>query len=283
MYRRYVREIEWKPNAKHSVFSPSYLYKTFGGVDQNRNEKDILRKVKIGFMSKFFGIFEPHGMLLDGIMKYLPRSQFSVVALPIARTDGKPLSPSINRAADEIVEIPLSYKYARGIIGDLYLEVLVFADTMSEPMTHFLAHSRISPLQFVFWGNPITSGSRQIDYFISADTMEHPFRTRMELEEEPYIEQVVLLEGQGIWYNFPEKPEISLRSSGFVEKVDFTNSKIMRYSYGFNDNWFIYFCPQSVFKIHPLFDVILADILASAVSVGINAHLGCTIYDFRHF
>jgi hypothetical protein len=41
-----------------------------------------------------------------------------------------------------------------------------------------------------FWGNPITSGSHQIDYFISADVMEHPYRTRTPVTQEPYSEQV---------------------------------------------------------------------------------------------
>ena len=138
-----------------------------------RDYDKLHKRVRVGFISKFFGIFEPHGMLLDGIMNYLPRSQFIIVALSIARTDGKPLNPTINDAADEVIEIPLSYKYAREIIGDLDLSILVFADTMSEPMTHFLAHSRISPLQFAFWGNPITSGptmfaSRQTGFSMSS-------------------------------------------------------------------------------------------------------------------
>jgi hypothetical protein len=33
---------------------------------------------------------------------------------------------------------------------------------MSEPMTHFLAHARVAPIQMAFWGNPITSGSQQV-------------------------------------------------------------------------------------------------------------------------
>jgi hypothetical protein len=46
-----------------------------------------------------------------------------------------------------------------------------------------------------FWGNPITSGSNSIDYFVSGDLLEHPFRTRMPIKDEPYTEQVVLLDG----------------------------------------------------------------------------------------
>lgn len=37
--------------------------------------------------------------------------------------------------------------------------------------------------------------------------MEHPHRTRMTADDDPYTEQVVLLEGQGIWYSKPELPE----------------------------------------------------------------------------
>jgi len=46
-----------------------------------------------------------------------------------------------------------------------------------------------------------------MDYFVSADFMEHPHRTRMAVEDEPYTEQVVLLEGQGIWYSKPVDPD----------------------------------------------------------------------------
>lgn len=70
------------------------------------------RRVRIAFMSKFFGIFEPHGLLLDGVMRSLPRTQFEVLALPVARTDGKPLSPNILDCADRIVEMSLSHAHA---------------------------------------------------------------------------------------------------------------------------------------------------------------------------
>ena len=107
----------------------------------------VLRKVKIGFLSKFFGIFEPHGLLLDGVMKYLPRHNYEVYALPIARSDSKPLSPSIADAVEYVVEISSSWEYSKVILGQLGLDVLVFADTMSEPMAHFLAHCRYARIQ----------------------------------------------------------------------------------------------------------------------------------------
>jgi Tfp pilus assembly protein PilF len=72
------------------------------------NEDKISRKVRVGFMSMFFSIFEPHGMLLDGVMKNLPRSHFEVLAMPIVRNDGMPLSPSFIESCDKVVNIPQS-------------------------------------------------------------------------------------------------------------------------------------------------------------------------------
>lgn len=109
--------------------------------------KTLPRSARIGFFSKFFGIFEPHGMLLDGVMKYLPRDRFEVFGLPVSRADVKPLSPNIIASCDEVHEISLSYAHAQEMIQNLHLDVLVFADTVSEPMAHFLAHSRLAPIQ----------------------------------------------------------------------------------------------------------------------------------------
>ena len=42
------------------------------------------KKARIGFLSKFFGEHEPHGLLLEGVVQHLPRRFFTVVVLPIA-------------------------------------------------------------------------------------------------------------------------------------------------------------------------------------------------------
>ncbi len=106
-----------------------------------------VRKVRVGFLSKFLGIFEPHGLLLDGVMRYLPRTHFYVLALPVARTDGKPMSADIVEAADEVSEISLTYTHASAALNALELDILVIADSMSEPMTHFLVHNRFAKIQ----------------------------------------------------------------------------------------------------------------------------------------
>ncbi len=90
---------------------------------------------------------------------------------------------------------------------------------------------------FFFPGNP------SIDYFISGERLEPPTRTRVPLERDlPYTEQVILLEGQAIWYEWP---------TWSAQKIGSSNE--IRHSLGISPDWPLIFCPQSSFKIHPYF------------------------------
>ena len=123
-------------------------------------------------------------------------------------------------------------------------------------------YCRLARVQVAFWGNPITSGSKHMDFFVSADCMEHPYRNRIPETEEPYTEQVVLLEGQGIWYNRPESPSMQLQLANYTIVENFSLEEYNREYFQLESGWFIYLCPQSVFKMHPLFDEVFRDILA---------------------
>lgn len=106
----------------------------------------------------------------------------------------------------------------------------------------------------------MTSGSRNIDYFISGFHLEHPYRTHIKPQDDPYSEQVILLEGQGIWYDTPISPEEEMKLLNFSSSTRKYNAS--REEFGLSDDWFLYFCPQSTFKIHPLYDRIFYEILS---------------------
>jgi protein O-GlcNAc transferase len=224
------------------------------------------QKIRIGFMSKLFGVFEPHGLLLDGIIKFLPRDRFRVIALEVAAGGAqKIVSPLIATSADELIEISLDHVHAMKTLSDLRLDILVFADVLSEPMNHFLLHSRFAPVQIAFWGNPITSASHHVDYFMSSDFMEHPFRTRIPYRNEPYSEQVVLSPGQGIWYYGPHSAEMKLCEDSVASIVN-SDVSLSRNDFELDPEWFVFLCPQSVFKLHPLFDQVIAALLRQSPS-----------------
>jgi tetratricopeptide (TPR) repeat protein len=52
-------------------------------LSQRRASSDT--RIRIGFISKFFGIYEPHGLLLDGVIEALPHDKVYVVVLPVSR------------------------------------------------------------------------------------------------------------------------------------------------------------------------------------------------------
>ncbi len=106
-------------------------------------------------------------------------------------------------------------------------------------MSYYLAFARLAPLQCVTWGHPVTSGISTIDYFISA--------RHLEPEDGPqhYSEKLVRLSA----------PPTYLRPFNYLP------SSQSRADFGLEATDHAYVCAQSLFKIHPEFDAILARIL----------------------
>ncbi|ETV85772.1 hypothetical protein, variant 1 [Aphanomyces astaci] len=199
------------------------------------------RRLRIGFMSKFFVPNHAHGMLLRGVLAHLNRQLFHVT-LVVVPDPQQQVDAGMAAAADAVKVLSMHLAHSQQEIAALELDVLVFADLMSEPMTYFAAFGRLAHVQAAFWGNPTTSGIPNVDYFISADAMESSPDPAVESH---YSEQVVLLSGVGIWYDKPTVPaQLGHRRDHHLE-----------------DEWTIYMCPQSVYKLVPQFDRVLFEIL----------------------
>ena len=83
------------------------------------------------------------------------------------------VSDGIQAAAQRLLAVPRHPVPPRRVIQDARLDVLVFADTTSEPLAWCLSLGRMAPVQVAFWGNPSTTGHGDtLDYFMSGDVME---------------------------------------------------------------------------------------------------------------
>eukprot|EP00750_Incisomonas_marina_P002018 INCI11906.1.p1 GENE.INCI11906.1~~INCI11906.1.p1 ORF type:complete len:838 (-),score=119.72 INCI11906.1:1003-3516(-) len=235
------RAVQKKTASLMRMTSPS-LHWVAPFLKQPPSRASSERRLRIGFISKFFVVNHAHGQLLHGVIEHLPRDRFEVFIFNIANPR-EPLNEPLMDAADHVIPIALSLPEARDRIAAQELDVLVFADIMSEQMNYFLAFSKLARIQCVFWGNPITSGIDTIDYFMTADATENE-NTQIHTH---YSEQAVLLGGQGIWYEEIDVPAEEDRPP--------------RAAYGLQDSWLLYACPQSVFKLHPRFDRALKRIL----------------------
>jgi predicted O-linked N-acetylglucosamine transferase (SPINDLY family) len=148
------------------------------------------------------------------------------------------MADEFRSAADHLVGPAGPLDVIRRQVAELKLDVLVFADVGMNTTTYTLAMSRLAPVQCVTWGHPITTGNASMDYFISSQWLETPEA------DVHYTERLVRLANLGTYYYRP-------RLVG--ERT--------RESFGLDPNRHVYLCPQTLFKMHPEFDAILAGIL----------------------
>jgi uncharacterized protein (TIGR03032 family) len=195
------------------------------------------RRLKVGFLSAYF---RDHtiGRLNLGRIRHLARDRFEVTVIYAGlRADEK--TRIFAQVADRFLAVTREVEAARRQIAQLDLDVLVFADVGMDALTYTLAFSRMAPVQCVTWGHPDTTGSPAIDYFLSSQLLETAEA------DSHYAERLVRLPNLGTYY---ERPELSGPTRG-------------REFFGLPADRNLYVCPQTLFKLHPEFDPILAGIL----------------------
>lgn len=120
------------------------------------------------------------------------------------------------------------------------LDVLVYPELGMNAETFALASLKLAPVQVAGWGHPTTTGLPSMDWFLSSEAMEP------EGAQAQYSERLALLPGLGTRYAIPAGEETG-------ERADF----------GLPDDAHLYLVPQSIFKIHPDNDALLAEVLAA--------------------
>jgi protein O-GlcNAc transferase len=197
-------------------------------------------KIRVGFISRHL-YDHSIGKTTRGLLEKLSRSQFEVCSLfaPPLREDA--VSKLIRAGSDRAVALPRNLGAAQRAIAELELDILFYQDIGMEPFTYFLAFSRLAPVQCVSFGHPDTTGIENMDYFVSNDRFETAEAAQH------YSERLFLLRDLGslAYYYRPRAPEAMKRREDF----------------GLPAGAHLYLCPQTLFKVHPEFDALLAGIL----------------------
>jgi tetratricopeptide (TPR) repeat protein/glycosyltransferase involved in cell wall biosynthesis len=118
------------------------------------------------------------------------------------------------------------------------LHILVFTDIGMHPQTDMLASLRLAPVQCNCWGHPVTSGSPNIDYYLSSDLMEP------DNAQTHYSEKLIRLPNLGFCYPQPLLPQ----------------ARKTRADFDLPDDAVIYLSCQSLFKYLPQYDDIFVGI-----------------------
>lgn len=114
------------------------------------------------------------------------------------------------------------------------LDVLIVPDVGLTPESRIISLARLAPIQCAAWGHTVTTGSPNMDFYLSGDLME-PHNG-----EEHYSEELVRLSNIGLDVDWPEAPPAAVSRSEFDLPEDS----------------FCYGVAQSIFKFLPQFDYI---------------------------
>ncbi len=197
-------------------------------------------KVRVGFISRYL-YDHSIGKTTRGILAKLSRDRFEVFALFAPPVHEDETSRFIRASSDRSLVLPRTLDAARRAIAGLELDVLFYQDIGMDPFTYFLAFSRLARVQCVSFGHPDTTGIANMDYFVSSSLFEPAEATRH------YSERLFLLRDLGTlaYYYRPRLPEAAKG----------------REDLGLPGGANLYLCPQTLFKVHPEFDAMLAGIL----------------------
>ena len=203
----------------------------------NRPSPAVDARIRVGIISEYF-CNHTIGTLNRGFVTHLDRSRFHLTVISANRSDDE-TARHYREQADRFVRLPTQLGGALATMRDLQLDILFYADLGMSCLTLTLACSRLAPVQCVTWGHPMTTGLPTIDYFLSGELYETPEA------DDHYTERLIRLPGLQTCY---PRPQVATAPRS-------------RADLGLPAQANLYGCPQTLFKMHPEFDRLLAEIL----------------------
>lgn len=138
-------------------------------------------------------------------------------------------------------QLPADLAASRVALAEEDLDVLIYPEIGIHPQPWFLAHARLAPVQIALYGQPVTTGIPTIDFFVSHAGSEPPGASAH------YTESLLML---------PEQV-----SPACMEARHFDVPRRTRADFGLPEGRHLYLCAQSLFKVHPDFDALAAQLL----------------------
>jgi protein O-GlcNAc transferase len=143
---------------------------------------------------------------------------------------------------------------ARAQVAALELDVLVFTEIGMDFNSYFLAFSRLALRSIQFWGHAVTSGIETMDYFVTSKHFQS-----LEDTKQKYSECVYRM--KGLTTVFP-KPKQRFQKSFKTEDGSFAGLTRQSLDLPSRLSSIMFLVPQTLYKLHPDFDVLLNKILS---------------------
>ena len=226
-------------NLKLNIKSVKALRKIYRELNENCVvEKKENEKIKIGFISEFF-TDHTIGKLFKNIIFSLDQSKFNIFILHSKKTKVSDLfNEFINKEKNGIlknIRLPEKLNEKINFFKNEKFNILFYPDIGMSIEMYYLSLIRLAKHQIMSWGHPETTGSESIDFFLCSKSLITDETSKS------YSEKLLLMNHLPMIYEVPK----------IKQKIDDTELSKKN----------IYSCPQTMFKFHPDFDNILAEIL----------------------
>jgi len=194
-------------------------------------------RIRVGYITAHFRDHSVSKLFLGWLSEH-DREEFELFAYHNGQTVDT-VTDKVRQASDHFRHIPGEFdQLCQAILSDK-LHIAVFLDVRHRRMA-MMSALRLAPVQCVAWAHPITSGSPNLDYYLSSEVMEP------EKGQDQYCELLIRLPGIGVYYPKPVIPRPLLGK----RRADF----------GLSENRVLFLCCQSSFKYLPQHDDLFAQI-----------------------
>ncbi len=236
---QYENSYNQHDNLELNIKSVKALRKIYRELNENFVvEKKENEKIKIGFISEFF-TNHTIGKLFKNIIFSLDQSKFNIFILHSKKTKVSDLfNEFIEKEKNGFLKnIRLPEKLIEKIhfFKNEKFNILFYPDIGMSIEMYYLSLIRLAKHQIMSWGHPETTGSESIDFFLCSKSLITNETSKS------YSEKLLLMNHLPMIYEVPK----------IKKKIDDTELSKKN----------IYSCPQTIFKFHPEFDYILAEIL----------------------
>jgi predicted O-linked N-acetylglucosamine transferase (SPINDLY family)/glycosyltransferase involved in cell wall biosynthesis len=175
---------------------------------------------------------------LKGILERLSGEQFKLTIVCNRASVAKFVRQSVDNPALEYLVFPSRLDQAAFTLFQAKFDLLYYWEIGTDASNYFLAFFRPAPVQMTSWGWQVTTGIPQMDHYVSSTWIEPPHA------QAHYSEKLILLDTLLSHYTPPPAPP-----------------ELGHAHFGLSADQNIYFCAQSLLKVHPDFDPLMAEIL----------------------
>lgn len=193
------------------------------------------RRLRIGFFSNY--IYDHSIMICYGhLMAYFGQLKGFETSVFYIGTQWDQQTDFLKERVDHFFHLNVSNAFQT--ILQQELDILIYTDIGMDSHTYSFALHRLAPIQVVLPGHPVTTGLPHMDYYLANALAEPP-------DAQNHYSEALVLIPEGI---------------SFYQKL-VVPSPLPRGELGWSEDAHIYFCPMTLYKIHPAFDELMEQIL----------------------